>query len=221
MTRTYGQLCPLARALDHVGDRWTLLIVRDLAGGPRRYSDLLTGLAGIGTTLLADRLRRLEEDGLLEKRELPPPAASTVYDLTPSGRELVHALVPLASWGLRFLGEIREDEVRPEWVLMFMEHNFDAEAARGVHDVYEFHVGEVQFHVVVTDGVLRPAMGPSHRPADVVIRASWKAFVDLGLGRAEPEALSMSGDATFEGDPAALVRCYELLVSDQRIAVEQ
>lgn len=215
VSRTYGQLCPLARALDHVGDRWTLLVVRDLAAGPRRYSDLLAGLPGIGTTLLAERLRRLTDDGLVERRDLPPPAASTVYELTPAGSELLHAVVPLASWGLRFLGDIDEADVRPEWVLMFMQTNFDRDAARGVHDVYELYAGSQRFHVVVSDGAMTAAMGPPPRPADAVIRTSWTVLAQLGLGE-DPDELARSGALALEGDPKALARCYGLLVGDRR-----
>jgi DNA-binding HxlR family transcriptional regulator len=210
--KTYGQLCPLAQALDRVGDRWTPLVIRDLAAGPRRYSDLLAGLPGIGTTLLSDRLRRLQEDGLVLRRELPPPAASSVYELTEAGTELLQALVPLAAWGLRFLEEDQDTEVRPEWVLMFLKEGLDREAARSVRDVYEFRVEGHTFHVLVDDGTLSGAMGPSPRTPDVVITASWPALVALGARGADPVALAARGEAIFDGSPEALERCRGLLV---------
>src|SRR4051794_27610243 len=96
--RSYEQFCGLARALDLVGERWTMLLVRDLSLGPQRYSDPLSGLPGIGSGLLADRLKQLEADGVVQRAHLPPPAAVTVYELTESGQELARALIPLAVW---------------------------------------------------------------------------------------------------------------------------
>lgn len=210
MTRKYGQFCPLARALDHVGDRWTLLVVRDLASGPKRYSDLLAGLPGIGTTLLAERLRRLEDDGIIKRRELPPPTPATVYELTSIGGELLEAMLPLAAWGLRYLDRIGDDEVRPEWVLMFWQQNVDAEETRGVHDVYELRVGRQVFHVVVEDGRIAGAVAPAPRPADVVVTTDWKTFVDVGFGRVDPFRDDMTGLGSVEGDPAAIDRFFAL-----------
>ena len=104
MTKRYEQYCPMAHALDLVGDRWALLIVRDLMHGPLRYTDLVERLPGIGTNILAARLRDLERHGVVTRRILPPPAASRVYDLTDYGRELRPALRELALWGARSLG---------------------------------------------------------------------------------------------------------------------
>lgn len=98
--RSYDQACPVAHALDLVGDRWTLLIVRDLMFGPLRFTDLRDGLPGLAPNLLADRLRRLRESGLVEQAELPPPAARTVYVLTPRGRDLGPVIHALARFGV-------------------------------------------------------------------------------------------------------------------------
>ena len=92
--RSYGQYCTLAKTLDVVGGRWTLLVVRELLGGPRRFGDLMDGLPGIGTNLLSERLRELQEAGVIEKRVLPPPAGSTVYELTARGQALEKACRP-------------------------------------------------------------------------------------------------------------------------------
>src|SRR3712207_6674695 len=97
--RSYDQFCALAKALDVLGERWTLLVVRELLLGPKRYSDLLEGLPGIGTNLLATRLKTLEANGLVARRRLPAPAASTVYELTDRGRGLEPALYELMRWG--------------------------------------------------------------------------------------------------------------------------
>jgi DNA-binding HxlR family transcriptional regulator len=219
MSRTYGQFCPLARALDRVGDRWTLLVVRDLVAGPKRYSDLLAGLPGIGTTLLAERLRRLEDEGVLGRRELPPPAAATVYELTAAGHELVEAMVPLATWGLRYLDKIGDDEVSPEWVLMFWKQHLDPEKTRGVHDVYEMRVGRQVFHLAVDDGVVTGAVTPAPRPPDVVVKTDWKTFVDVGFGRLDPLRDDMEGLGSVEGSPAAIERFFTLVTPVAPFAV--
>ncbi len=104
MTKRYDQYCPVAHALDLVGDRWSLMVVRDLMRGPQRYTDLVAGLPGIGTNVLASRLRDLEAHGILTRTTLPPPAASKVYELTDYGRDLQPVMHELGMWGARSLG---------------------------------------------------------------------------------------------------------------------
>jgi DNA-binding HxlR family transcriptional regulator len=117
--KRYGQACAVARALDVVGDRWSLLVVRELMVGPRRYTDLIEGLPGIGTNLLAARLRDLHDAGIVSKRTLPPPAAAAVYELTDAGRALAPTLATLREWGAAHAPAMqRGDAVRPAWVLM-------------------------------------------------------------------------------------------------------
>src|SRR5450631_362437 len=111
MRRTYGQFCPVARALDLLGERWTLLIVRELLTGPQRYSDLRDGLPGMWSNLLAQRLRDLDAAGLVQRRELPPPAARLVYELTERGRALAPVVYELARWGLELLDDPGDDVV--------------------------------------------------------------------------------------------------------------
>jgi len=101
--RSYGHYCPVAKTLELVGERWTLLIVRELLVGPLRFTDLHAALAGIPRNLLADRLRDLEAHDLVARRELPPPAARSVYELTPSGQALLPVIGALAQWGLTHL----------------------------------------------------------------------------------------------------------------------
>ncbi|MFD7919128.1 winged helix-turn-helix transcriptional regulator [Streptomyces sp. NPDC059740] len=114
--RRYDQFCAVARALDRVGDRWTLLIVRELSAGPRRYTDLHADLPGISTDVLASRLKDMEADELATRRRLPAPASATVYSLTPRGRGLLPVLTALAEWGAPDLAERRPtDAVRPHW----------------------------------------------------------------------------------------------------------
>lgn len=114
--RSYDQHCAAARALDLVGDRWTLLVVRELLAGPRRYTDLHADLPGVSTDMLAGRLKDMEGAGLVTRRRLPPPASAFVYELTPRGRDLLPVLRTLAAWGAPDLGEPRPtDAVRAHW----------------------------------------------------------------------------------------------------------
>jgi DNA-binding HxlR family transcriptional regulator len=110
MAKHYGQFCPVAHALELIGERWSLLIVRELINGPKRYTDLAAALPGIGTNILAARLRDLEDAGVLQKRQLPPPAAARVYELTPYGEELREPLYALGRWGAKSLGPPRKDD---------------------------------------------------------------------------------------------------------------
>jgi DNA-binding HxlR family transcriptional regulator len=118
MAKRYAQYCPVAHALELVGERWALLVVRELLHGPKRYTDLADGLPGIGTNILAGRLRDLEEAGIIQKRRLPPPAAANVYELTPYGEELREPLYALGRWGARSLGPPHpDDSLAPGWLV--------------------------------------------------------------------------------------------------------
>jgi DNA-binding HxlR family transcriptional regulator len=117
VVKRYDQYCPIAHALGLVGERWTLLVVRELAYGPLRYTDLVDRLHGIGTNILADRLKQLESAGVVEKKKLPPPAASTVYELTPRGEDLRPVLHELARWGARSLGPPPPDALEEGWLV--------------------------------------------------------------------------------------------------------
>lgn len=118
MAKRYAQYCPVAHALELVGERWALLVVRELLGGPKRYTDLAAGLPGIGTNILAGRLRDLEQAGVIRKRKLPPPAAANVYELTEYGEELREPLYALGRWGARSLGPpTSDDHLAPGWLV--------------------------------------------------------------------------------------------------------
>lgn len=117
--KSYRQYCGVAKALDVVGERWTLLIVRDLLLGPRRYSDLMSGLSGITTNLLAKRLRQLQDSGLLEQHTLPAPAGANVYRLTELGRSLKPAVLALGAFGAQFMGKpSSSDRLSHRWAMV-------------------------------------------------------------------------------------------------------
>jgi DNA-binding HxlR family transcriptional regulator len=160
--KVYGQYCGLAKALDLVGERWTLLIIRELSFAPRRFSDLVEGLRGISTAVLTERLNRLEDARLIFRRTLPPPAASKVYALTEDGQELARALVPLAAWGVRILAANRRkrtEAFRPAWGFLFLRETLDASSARDVHDVYEIHIDDSVISVIADDGEMQVIEG--------------------------------------------------------------
>jgi DNA-binding HxlR family transcriptional regulator len=150
LVKRYDQYCPMAHALDLVGERWALLIVRELIHGPKRYTDLAEHLPGIGTNILAARLRSLEDCGIVAKRMLPAPAASKVYELTEYGQGLRTVMRELALWGARSLGPPTPDEdLYPGWLANALE----LWAARAPHGSIEFRVGEETASIV--DGEVR------------------------------------------------------------------
>ena len=209
--RSYHQFCPLARSLDLLGDRWTLLLVRELLLGPKRYSDLLEALPGIGTNLLASRLKELTAAGLARRSELPRPAAATVYELTDRGRDLEPAVLELARWGMELLDSPRAgDTFRPGWLLLSLRASFRPHLAAGVHETYELRVGDDVLHVRVDDGDMTAGDGPADAP-DVVVRPAPHDFVALGTGAVEAEEAVGQGRVELEGDPAALRRMVALL----------
>jgi DNA-binding HxlR family transcriptional regulator/putative sterol carrier protein len=208
--RSYRQYCARARALDVLGERWTLLIVRELLTGPKRFKDLLEGLPGIGTNLLAGRLKELEGEGVLRRTTLPPPAGSAVYELTGRGRDLEPVLMGLARWGVDLLGQPRPGEAfKPAWAVQAMKATFRPEAARWVRETYEFRVGEDVFHVRVDDGVSEPEYGPAWEP-DLILRTDPDTFLALVSGRIEASDAIEVGRLEVEGDAEALARAGEI-----------
>jgi DNA-binding HxlR family transcriptional regulator len=209
--RSYHQFCATARTLDLVGERWTLLIVRELITGPKRYKDLLESLPGIGTSLLAARLKHLESVDLIRRVELPPPAGSKVYELTAAGRDLEPAVMAIARWGLKWaLDEPAPDDVfRPSWAVLAMEAAYDERAAGGVEETYEFRVGEEVFHATVHDGNVHARHGAAHEP-DLVITAAPDAFMDLVAGRATLAQAVKQGWIHADGSRAALGHCSSI-----------
>lgn len=206
--RSYDQFCGLASALDSVGERWTLLIVRDLMGGPRRYSDLASSLRGIGTSLLAERLKQLESDGVIDRRELPPPAASSVYELTTSGWELADALVPLATWGARHqLVDQRAagQGFRPEWSLAVLAHLLRAAPASTPTSVFEFVIDGEVAHIALTPEAATLSSGHAHGTVDAVVTMDSATLASLVAGRLPIAEALNSGQLEVSGAETALL----------------
>ncbi|MCM6773706.1 helix-turn-helix transcriptional regulator [Nocardia sp. CDC159] len=182
--RSYDHYCAASRALDIVGDRWSLLVVRELCSGPRRYSDLFADLPGISTDMLAARLRDLERDGILTRQRLGPRASTTVYELTAAGMALRPVLEALSTWGTRVLGERRAtDAVRAHWFALPLGRAIAEQLGRGTATV---RIGDTVFHVVVEDEITHhdgPAADPDielHLDLDTAtaVAAGASALVD-------------------------------------------
>jgi DNA-binding HxlR family transcriptional regulator len=218
VTKHYDQYCPMAHALSLVGERWSLLIVRELLRGPKRYTDLAHGLPGIGTNILASRLKDLEEGGVIEKRKLPPPAASTVYELTEYGAGLQEALYALARWGARSLGPpTKKDDLYEDWGLNALPAVFNSEEARGLTETYVLKIGEDAFTARIVDGVLEPSCGAA-ADADLVVETDPETFFLLCAGQLEPKDAVKSGRASVKGDRALLERCFRVLTFAPRVS---
>jgi DNA-binding HxlR family transcriptional regulator len=209
--KCYDQVpyCPMAHALSLVGERWSLLIVRELMHGPRRYTDLANGLPGIGTNILAARLRDLERFGVIEKRKLPPPYASTVYELTPYGSELDEVLYALGRWGARSLGPPQFDaELYPEWGLNALPALFDPDGARDLTETYVLKIGDDVFTARVVDGDLDPLPGAAE-DADLVAELDMETFFALASGELLPSEAVKQARVKIEGPLDALERCFK------------
>ena len=212
--RSYRQFCPVAKALDVVGERWTLLLVRELLLGPRRFTDLLDVLPGLGTSLLAERLRQLEAAGLVHRERLPPPAGATAYHLTEAGLGLGPVVGALAAFGARLLGTPAPDElVRPELGAMYAAASAEPGALAGPRQAYQLHVDDQVLHIRAGDGAARAHTGPAPEGADVVIRTDQAGFIDLALARRTLAELTAEGRATSSGDPEAAERAARLFAS--------
>jgi len=188
--RSYSQYCGLARALDLVGERWALLVVRELVLGPKRFTDLRHGLPGIGTNVLSSRLQELERDGIVERRELPPPAASTVYELTEYGRALEPALLVLGRWGASTLGPRSPTQsLRSEWVGVALKAFFQPDAVDGLCAIVELRLSDGTFHARLADASVEIAPGVAEDP-DLVVTADEESLVGFLAGLAPaPEAV--------------------------------
>jgi DNA-binding HxlR family transcriptional regulator len=208
VSKHYEQYCPIAHAVGMLGERWTLLVVRELLNGPKRYTDLADGLPGIGTNVLAARLRDLEACGVVQKRKLPPPAASTVYELTEYGRELDEAIYALARWGVRSLGPPGpEDELYPEWGVNAFPALLNPEAARGLTETYVLRIGKDVFTARFEDGQLTASVGEDD-DADLRVEVDMETFFALASGNLPPREAVEQGLATVEGEVEALERCF-------------
>ncbi len=197
--RSYDQYCPLSRALDVIGERWTVLIVRELLAGPRRYTDLHADLPAVSTDVLAARLKEMEQDGLVTRRRLPPPAAAAVYELTPRGRGLLPALVALADWGAADLAERRPtDALRAHWFALPLLREL-ADLAIPCEGVVDIRLDEGTFHVLINGTGPAYAHGPAAH-ADARLTMGARACLAVSRGHASLPEMIKKGEVGIDGD---------------------
>ena len=204
--RSYGQYCAVAKALDAVGDRWTLLIIRELAVlGACRYTDLRNGLPGIATNLLANRLRELESAGLIRREDAPPPVATTLFRLTEAGEGLWPVIDALGKWGTRYMAAPADgDEFRVQWLmfpatLFLRDHQPDAPAVS-----IELRAAGSPVAVEVSDGSVHATLGAAAAP-DLVVEGAPQLILGLMSGGLSPADATHAG-LRITGDTSVLDR---------------
>jgi DNA-binding HxlR family transcriptional regulator/putative sterol carrier protein len=207
--RTYGDGCAIAHGLDLVGERWALLVVRELLLGPKRYTDLRKGLPNASPNVLSERLRELERAGIVQRRKLPPPAGSRVYELTDWGRGLEGTVISLGNWAARSPSLPTDAPIGVDSVILALRSRFDPSAAPGLHASYELRLGEERFRIDVGDDGLEVARdGTADADATIETDPDTLSAVLWG-GRGLAGALR-AGDLTIEGDKAAVERFVRL-----------
>jgi DNA-binding HxlR family transcriptional regulator len=204
-TRSYTDLCGIARALDVVGERWALLVVRELLLGPKRFTDLRAGLPHVSPDVLAQRLRELEGAGLVSRRTLAPPAGSRVYELTARGRQLEPVLIELGRWGSRAPFPAGDATIGPDSLILALETLFSPAAAGGLSGSYVLRLSGQEFLARLEDGVLELTRGSAENP-DAMLHTDPETMAALlWQGRRLPEA-RRAGDVTVEGNTRSAAR---------------
>jgi DNA-binding HxlR family transcriptional regulator len=207
--RTYGDRCGIARALDLVGERWALLVVRELLLGPKRFTDLRSGLPHVSPDVLAQRLRELEESGIVRRGKLPPPAGSRIYELTERGQQLEPVVLELGRFGSVAPFPPGEAQIGVDALAIALKTLFAPSATDGLPATYELRLGEDRFRVQVVGGRLDIARGSAEAP-DATIEADPGALASvLWHGRKLAEA-RRSGDLTISGNEEAAKRFLSL-----------
>jgi DNA-binding HxlR family transcriptional regulator/putative sterol carrier protein len=205
-TRRYGQYCPVAKSLDVLGERWTLLVVRNLIMGPQRYTDLREALPGLATDLLTARLRTLEEAGYVARRQLPRPAPVTVYELTPTGQRLALVVLELGRVGLALLGRPADDDlVTSDALVLSLRPSFRPDVAGDVEESYQVELDGEPYVVNVHSGSAETDRGTASDPR-LTLATSTRTFARLLSGVIDPRAALSDGELKIDGPRRALDR---------------
>src|SRR3984957_455553 len=212
-TRTYGQMCPIARSLDVIGERWSLLIVRELLLGPKRFKDLLGELPGMGTHRLSARLKTPEAGGIVAKAMLPPPGEAHVYVLTELGERLRQPVVSLAQWGVGLPLDDRLDPATARGVLLALVRCETAppQLTRGIRETYDFTVGAERFHILVANDRALPRSGPSPISADVTVDCDVQTLLMVDAGSLPPAGARRTRGAQINGSVDAVRRAFGIM----------
>jgi DNA-binding HxlR family transcriptional regulator len=209
--RSYGQFCGFARAVEVIGERWALLIVRDLLVGAKRFGELQRGLPKIPTNILTTRLKELEDAGIVQRRASSRPGGGVLYELTPRGEDLESAVLAIGRWGAKMLDAPRPDEViTNDSMIMALRTTFRPAAAAGVHASYELRMGPVVIHAIVDDANLVAGAGPLPG-AGLVIEAGPGLKAVMAHEIAPNEAIAQ-GLVRITGDPSLFDRFAEMFV---------
>jgi DNA-binding HxlR family transcriptional regulator len=219
--RSYGEACRFAYALDLVGERWALLIVRELLLGPKRFTDLRAGLPHASTNILSDRLRELEHNAIVRRRKLPPPAASSVYELSEWGRELEPIVTRLGAWGARSPIPPDFQEIGTDSIVLALRSLFDAEAAGEAVVAYELRIGEERFRVEVCGGELTLGRGGAERPTATLAVADAPTLAAVLAGQLALEDALASGAVQLEGSKQAAKRFIRLFPMPEPCVCEE
>lgn len=215
--RTYGDACGVPRALDRVGERWALMIVRELLLGPKRFTDLRTGLPHASPNVLAERLRGLEQDGVVRRRTLPPPAAARVYELSEWGLELAPVVEALGRWGARAPLAPPDVGMSLDAHLLSLKTLFDADLADGVHATLDLRLGEERFRAEVADGRLDVVRGEATAP-DATVETDAGTLLALAHRRLELSDALRDRRLAIEGDAGAVERFVGLFTMPEPYA---
>ena len=217
-TRTYDDGCAAAHALDLVGERWALLVVRELLLGPKRFTDLKSGLPHASPNVLAQRLRDLEAAGVVQRGKLPPPAASKIYELTEWGRDLEPVIIELGRWGVRSPTKPPDAELGVDSLILSFRTMFDPDRAEGLDASYEFRLGEDRFRAEVDEGRLEIERGTAEQP-DATVEADAGTLAALVYDDLELDDTLSSGDLRIIGDRATVERFLALFPLPELAAV--
>jgi len=208
-TRTYDDGCAAAHALDLVGERWALLVVRELLLGPKRFTDLKSGLPHASSNVLAQRLRDLEAAGVVRRGKLPPPAASKIYELTEWGRDLEPVIIALGRWGVRSPTKPPDAELGVDSLILSFRTMFDPDRAEGLDASYELRLGEDRFRAEITEGRLEIERGNAEQP-DATVEADAGTLSALIYDDLELDDTLSSGDLRIKGDRTVVERFLAL-----------
>lgn len=214
--RSYGDACRFASALDLVGERWALLVVRELLLGPKRFTDLRHGLPNASPNILSERLRELEQGGVIHRRKLPPPVAAQVYELTEWGRELEPIVTQLGAWGARSPLPPQHEEIGADSIVLALRSLFDPEAAAGIEASYELRLEEELFHVEVGAGELKLGRGSTPAEPAASIATDPGTLAALLTGQLPLDDALASGAARLDGAKKEARRFFKLFPMPER-----
>jgi DNA-binding HxlR family transcriptional regulator len=207
--RKYDEGCAVSHALDLIGERWALQVVRELLLGPKRFTDLRAGIPGASPDMLASRLRELRDAGIVFQHRLPPPAASQVYELTAWGAELEPVVTHLGRWGSRSPSMPRSAHSSIDSLLLSLRSLFDPEAAQGLSATVSIRVEGRSFHVRITDGEFHLSGGEPDHPT-ATLDTTRQTLAELLYGAHSLDDARHGGEATITGSPEVIARFLKL-----------